>query len=113
MRSKEGLDVKIDQALVERMSLMQAAAGYKTVAANGYERIVNAPYLGAPIASAFEQFLIFDDPVVEISRLGTHKVHHACWGIDAIRDSLECIEQLLDLTREGAIAIRHMAGGRC
>jgi len=95
------------------MSRMQAMAGFKTVAANGFERVVNAPYLGAPIASAFEQLLLFDDPVVELARLGTHKVHHACWGIDAIRDSLGCIEQLQDWIREGSIAIRHMAGGRC
>lgn len=103
----------MDQTLVDRMKSMQAKASFRTVASNGFERIVNAPYLGAAVASSFEQFLLFDDPIVELARLGTQKVHHVCWGIDAIRDSLTYLEQLPIWTREGSVAIRHMAGGRC
>ena len=102
----------MEQQVHERIQQMQHAASFRAATSNGYSRIVDAPYLNAPIASAFERISRFGDPIVELARLGTHKVHDICWGIDAVGDSLDDIDKLRTWTREGALAIRLMAGGR-
>ncbi|MBR0406298.1 MAG: hypothetical protein IJI68_14020 [Eggerthellaceae bacterium] len=102
----------MDQQVFQRIQDMQHAANFLTLTEDGFGRIVDAPYLNAPIASAFERISRFEDPIVELARLGTHKVHNICWGIDVIEDSLDDIDMLRTWTREGTLAIRLMAGGR-
>ena len=103
----------MDQQLYERIQELQHASYFRTKADNGGDRIVNAPFLGSPIASAFERLSRFDDPSVEIGRLGVHEVHAICWGIDAVQDGVSLIDDIPALTREGAINVRRMSGGRC
>lgn len=102
----------MDQQVFQRIQDMQQAAHFYALTEDGFERIVDAPYLNAPIASAFERISRFADPVVELARLGTHKVHNICWGIDVVEDSLEDADKLRTWSQEGTLAIRLMAGGR-
>ena len=75
--------------------------------------IVNSPHLGAPIASAFERVARFDDPALEVGRMGVHEVHFACYAFDAVRDGLDALRQMKKWHIDGSINVRYMAGGRC
>ena len=75
--------------------------------------IVNSPYLGAPIASAFERVVRFPDPAIEVGRMGAHEVHLACLAFDAVRDGLDSLRQLKKWHVDGSINVRYMTGGRC
>ena len=103
----------MNQELLDHIREMQWAAYFRTAAEDGFTRVVDSPFLGGPIASAFERLSRLGDPVVEVARLGTHEVHNVVWGIDAVEDSLDDLGKIKDWTRDGAITIRHMAGGRC
>ena len=103
----------MDEKLYQHIQDMQYAAFFRQADSDGFTRVVNSPYLPTPIASAFELLSDFADPVVEVARLGTHEVHNVVWGIDPARDSLGLIANIPKWTRDGAITIRHMAGGRC
>ena len=103
----------MNQELYQHILEMQHASYFRAAADDGTAHIVDSPFLGGPTASAFERIGRFDDPVLEIARLGTHEVHAVCWGIDAVQDSLDSRANVKPWTMEGAIAVRHMAGGRC
>ncbi len=102
----------MDQELFNRIQGLQQASFFRRKTDAG-DRIVNAPYLGSPIASAFERLSRYDDPAVEIARMGVHEIHHVCWGIDVIDDDVTCINNIPAWTRDGTINVRSMAGGRC
>ena len=103
----------MDQALFELIQETQRASLFKADHGSGYPRIVDSPFLGGPIASAFERITRFDDPAIEIGRLGIHEVHYACYGFDAVEDGLDGLANLTKWNRDGAINVRRMAGGRC
>ena len=103
----------MDQALYDRIQELQYASFFRTTRDDGLSRIVDSPFLGGPIATAFEHPTRFEDPTVEVGRLGVHEVHFACFGFDAIEDGLDGIGDIPLWTREGAINVRRMAGGRC
>ena len=101
------------QELYDRIQQLRGLALYRKQVDGGKSRIVTAPFLGAPIASAFERLFRFDEPTVEVGRLGIHEVHFVCCGIDAVEDGLAWLGEFPRITREGAVNVRHMAGGRC
>ena len=103
----------MDQELYERIQKRQYDSYFRKNVSGGYGRVVDAPFLHGSVASAFERMTAFDDAVLELARLGTHVVHFMCWGIDAVEDDLSRLSEIPALFREGAIAVRHMAGGRC
>ena len=103
----------MDQSLYDRIQELQRASYFRIRTEDESDRIVNSPYLGGPIASAFERLARYDDPTVEIGRLGIHEVHHVCWGIDVVEDDVALMAEIPAWTRDGAINVRRMAGGRC
>lgn len=103
----------MDQALYDRIQELQRASYFRTTQADGYSRIVDSPFLGAPIASAFERVARFEEPEVEVGRMGVHEVHLACLGFDVVEDDLSDLQKLPLWMREGAITVRRMSGGRC
>ncbi len=103
----------MDQELYDRIQELQQAAYFRTGIAGGFSRIVNSPFLGGPIASAFERLGRFAEPTLELGRLGMHEVHEVLWGIDPAVDDAGDIANITAWTREGAINVRRMAGGRC
>ena len=103
----------MDQTVFKRIQELQQTAYFKVSTPDGYSRIVNAPYVGGPIASAFERPSRFDDPAIELGRLGIHSVHNILWGIDVVADSLDVLHRIPEWTRYGAVNVRSMAGGRC
>ena len=103
----------MDQELYQRIQELQQAALFRKEASGGFSRVVNSPFLGGPIASAFERLTRFADSVVEIGRLGVHEVHDVCWGIDVVEDDVADMDLTKTWTIDGAITVRRMAGGRC
>ena len=103
----------MNQDLDDRKLELQRASFFRTRTESDSGSIVSSPYLGAPIASAFERLSRFEDPAVEIARLGVHEVHHVCWGIDLVDDDVARIDDVATWTRDGVIDVRSMAGGRC
>lgn len=103
----------MDQALYDRIQELQALSLFRKTADGQHDRIVNAPFLGGAISSAFERMARFDDPTVEVARLGLREVHFACFGFDAVEDGLDGIADMKRWNWEGAINLRRMAGGRC
>lgn len=103
----------MDQELYDRIQELQAASFFRTANGSPMGRIVNAPFLGAPIASAFERLVRFADSTVEVGRLGVHEVHEVCCGLDVVADGLDALRMIPVWTRDGAITVRRMSGGRC
>ena len=103
----------MDQALYDRIQELQHASLFRAGDDDASTRVVDSPFLGSPIATAFERIMSYDDPTVEIGRMGVHEVHFACLGFDAVRDGLEHLSKIRSWTTDGAINVRRMAGGRC
>lgn len=103
----------MNQELYEHIQEVQRASLFRTDKGSGTARVVDSPFLGGSIASAFERIARFDDPPIEIARLGNHEVHFIGCAIDAVRDGLNCLGQLAKWNIDGAINVRYMAGGRC
>ena len=103
----------MDQELYVRIQALRQLSLFRAKNESGDDRIVNAPYLGGPIASAFERLARFEDPTIELGRMGNHEIHHVCWGIDMVDDDVARIADVPAWTREGMVTVRHMAGGRC
>ena len=103
----------MDQALFEHIQEVQRASLFRVDRGSGCPRVVDSPFLGGSLASAFERVARFSDPVLEIGRMGLHEVHFACLGFDAVEDGLAALGEIPAWTRNGAITVRHMAGGRC
>ena len=103
----------MDQSVYKHIQELQQAAYFRIPTHGDYSRIVNSPYLGGPIASAFERPSRFEDPAIEMGRLGFHEVHNIIWGVDVVEDTLEVLDKIPGWAREGAVNVRSMAGGRC
>lgn len=103
----------MDQQLYDLIRQLQHDSFFRTVTDEGGDRIVDSPFIGGSVSSAFERLGSEREAAVELGRLGTHEVHYICWGIDAVSDGLSRIAEIPALTREGAITVRRMAGGRC
>ena len=102
----------MDQALYDLIQKLQAASFFRTRHGDT-DRIVNAPFLGSPIASAFERLTQFGDSVLEVGRLGVHEVHEVCCGLDLAQEDASAIDMLKTWKLEGSITVRRMSGGRC
>lgn len=102
----------MDQELYETIQQLQHDSYYRT-AAGDYTRIVDSPFIGGPLSSAFERLTRFSDSIREIGRMGIHEIHYICVGLDVVADSLDVISNTMPWTRDGAITVRRMAGGRC
>ena len=102
----------MDQELLDRIQQLQAAALFRA-GEGAASSIVDSPFLGGPIASAFERLSRFADSVMEVGRLGVHEVHDVCCGIDVVSDGLQAMGLVGSWKVDGAIAVRRMAGGRC
>ena len=103
----------MDKAVFERIREAQHAALFRVDRGSGHPRVVDSPHLGNSLASAFERVARFADPILEIGRMGLHEVHFACFGFDAVEDGVDLLADIPAWTRNGAITVRHMAGGRC
>ncbi len=102
----------MDAEIYEQIQKMQYASFFR--ARHGeHDRIVNAPHLRGALGSAFERITRFSDVIVELGRLGVHEVHEIGVGLDAVVDSFDALDQGPLWVREGSIAVRRMAGGRC
>lgn len=102
----------MDQALYDRIQELQNASFFRTRVGES-DRIVNSPFLGAPIASAFEHLTRFEDSVLEVGRLGVHEVHEVCCGLDLTIDDTRAFEMIPVWKLDGSITVRRMSGGRC
>ena len=102
----------MDQELYERIQELQRASFFRARSDSG-DRIVDSPFLGGPIASAFERLTRFADSTLEVGRLGVHEVYDVCCGIDVVSDDLGAFDLLPKWKIDGAITVRRMAGGRC
>ena len=102
----------MDQELYETIQQLQYDSYFRT-AAGDFTRIVDKPFIGGPLSSSFERLTRFSDVIREIGRMGIHEIHYICVGLDVTVDSLDVLSNMMYWTREGAIAVRRMAGGRC
>ncbi len=89
------------------------AASYFRSNAGGVDEIVDPPFLGGPISSAFERLAAFDDSVIEVARLGLREVYDVCCGIDVVADGVGALDLIPKWNMDGSIAVRRMAAGRC
>ena len=103
----------MNQEIYEQIREAQQASLFRAVGGDGCAKVVDSPFLGDPIASAFERIARFEDPAIEVGRLGVHEVHLVGAAFDAVRDGLERLGELRKWNVDGAINVRRMAGGRC
>ena len=101
------------QELYERIRAVQEASLFRTDKGSGYARVVDSPFLGGPIASAFERIVRYDDPSIEVARLGVHEVLLAGFAFDAVQDGLDRLADMKQWHIDGSINVRRMAAGRC
>ena len=102
----------MDQELYDEIQRVQHASLFRSNA-SGKSRIVDKPFLGGPIASAFERLSRFEDSTLEVGRLGLHEVHDVCCGLDAVADGFDGFDLLSKWKLDGSIMVRRMSGGRC
>ena len=103
----------MDQELYDQIREVQESSFFRMKTTAGCSRVVDSPFLGGPIASAFERVVRFEDPAIEIGRLGVHEVHFIGCAFDAVKDGLDWLSALSKWNMDGAINVRRMAGGRC
>ena len=98
--------------LLDIIQEARAASHFRTKA-GGADEIVDGPFLGSSISSAFERLARFDDSVMEVARLGFREVHDVCCGIDVVEDGVGAIDLMPTWNMDGSIAVRRMSVGRC
>jgi len=103
----------VDQQLFEYIQEVQRKSLFRADKGSGSARVVDSPFLGGSIASAFERVVRFDEPAIEIARLGLHEVHLVGCAFDAVKDGLGKLGELAKWNIDGSINVRYMAGGRC
>ena len=103
----------MNQELYDRIREVQQASLFRVDQGSGFARVVDTPFLGGSIASAFERVARFADPAIEVARLGVHEVHFAAFAFDAVEDGLNRIDEMKNWHIDGSINVRRMAAGRC
>lgn len=79
----------------------------------GQWRIVDAPYLEAPVADTHCHVHLLKDPSLSLARAGANNVEFLCDIVDVYEDGAVPFEKMEGWALQGSFKIRQIARGGC